>query len=60
MIIYKTECVIDGRTLSIEVGRMARQAHGAALVRFADTVVLAAVTASDLKDDFDFFPLTID
>ena len=60
MIVYKTECVIGGRTLSIEVGRMARQANGAALVRFADTVVLAAVTASDLRDDFDFFPLTVD
>jgi polyribonucleotide nucleotidyltransferase len=60
MIIYKTECVIGGRTLSIEVGRMARQANGAALVRFADTVVLAAVTAADLRNDFDFFPLTVD
>jgi polyribonucleotide nucleotidyltransferase len=60
MIIYKTECVIGGRTLSIEVGRLARQASGSALVRFADTVVLAAVTGADLREGFDFFPLTVD
>jgi polyribonucleotide nucleotidyltransferase len=60
MIIHKTECSIGGRTLSIEVGRMGRQANGAAMVRFADTVVFAAVTGADLKEDFDFFPLTVD
>ncbi len=60
MIIHKTECSIGGKTLSIEVGRMARQANGAALVRFADTVVFAAVTATDLEEDFDFFPLMVD
>ncbi len=60
MIIHKTECNIGGRTLSIEVGRMARQANGSAVVRYADTVIFAAVTASDLKEDFDFFPLTVD
>jgi len=60
MIIHKTECTIGGRTLSIEVGRLARQANGSALVRFADTVIFAAVTAADLKDDVDFFPLLVD
>src|SRR5262245_25292635 len=60
MIAHKTECSIGGRTLSIEVGRMARQASGSALVRLGDTVVFAAVTAADLREDFDFFPLTVD
>src|SRR5258705_13128537 len=60
MSIHKTECVIDGRTLSIEVGRMARQANGSATVRLGDTVIFAAVTAADLREGFDFFPLTVD
>jgi polyribonucleotide nucleotidyltransferase len=47
MMVYKSECVISGRTLSIEVGRMARQANGSAVVRFGDTVVFAAVTAAE-------------
>ncbi len=58
--VYKSECVISGRTLSIEVGRMARQANGSAVVRFGDTVVFAAVTAAELREGFDFFPLTVD
>jgi polyribonucleotide nucleotidyltransferase len=60
MIVHKTECSLGGRTLSIEVGRMARQASGSALVRLGDTVVFAAVSAADLREDFDFFPLTVD
>src|SRR5262245_56128758 len=60
MIIHKTECVIGGRTLSIEVGKMARQANGSALVRLGDTVIFAAVTAAELREGFDFFPLTVD
>jgi polyribonucleotide nucleotidyltransferase len=50
-----------GRPLSIEVGRMAKQADGAALVQYGETVVLVtAVAAKDLKPDIDFFPLTVD
>jgi polyribonucleotide nucleotidyltransferase len=37
---HKRELTIDRRTLSIETGRLARQADGAALVRFGDTIVL--------------------
>jgi polyribonucleotide nucleotidyltransferase len=52
---------IAGRTLSIEVGHVARQAGGSAWVRFADTVVLAAAVAEkEGKADRDFFPLTVD
>ena len=57
----KVELDFHGRPLSIEVGRMAKQADGAALVRYGETVVLVtAVAARDLKLDTDFFPLTVD
>jgi len=49
-----------GRTLSIETGRMAKQAAGSALVRFGDTMVLAAVTVSDNVSTLPFFPLTVE
>ncbi len=52
---------IGGRTLSIETGKIARQAHGAVMVRYGDTVVLvAAVTAPPRFEDIDFFPLSVD
>jgi polyribonucleotide nucleotidyltransferase len=50
----------DGRTLSIETGRIAKQAGGSALVRLGDTVVLAAATASATAEERDFFPLSVD
>ena len=54
-------CVINGRTLTIETGEIAKQANGSALVRYGDTVVLAAVTAAtDDRGELDFFPLTVD
>jgi polyribonucleotide nucleotidyltransferase len=57
----KVELEFHGRPLSIEVGRMAKQADGAALVQYGETVVLVtAVAARDLKVDTDFFPLTVD
>ena len=49
-----------GRTLSLESGRAARQADGAVLARYGDTVVLAtAVGARKPKEGIDFFPLTV-
>ena len=52
---------IGGRTLTIETGRIARQAHGAVMVRYGETVVLvAAATAPPRFDDIDFFPLSVD
>ncbi|HVR74651.1 MAG TPA: polyribonucleotide nucleotidyltransferase [Planctomycetota bacterium] len=60
MMIRKVEKVIGGRTLSIETGRMARQASGAAVVRYADTVVFCAVTVAPPRENVDFFPLTVD
>jgi len=52
---------LGGRTLTIETGELARQANGSTFVRFGDTCVLAAVTASNNpREGIDFFPLTVD
>ena len=49
-----------GRTLTLESGRIARQADGAVLVTYGETTVLAAVTAAkEPNPNFDFFPLTV-
>lgn len=48
-----------GRPLQIEVGQLAKQANGAVLVRYGDTVVLSAAVASKEAKETDFFPLTI-
>ncbi len=57
---HRIERTFAGRTLSIETGRMAKQAAGSALVRFGDTMVLAAVTVSDKESTLPFFPLTVE
>jgi polyribonucleotide nucleotidyltransferase len=58
---HKLELEYHGRPLTIEVGRMARQACGAALVTFGETVVLAtAVATRSPREGIDFFPLTCD
>ena len=50
-----------GRPLCIDLGKVAKQADGAALVRFGETVVLAtAVASKEVREDIDFFPLTVD
>jgi polyribonucleotide nucleotidyltransferase len=52
---------LGGRPLVIETGKMAKQASGAVLVRYGDTVVLVAATASAApREGIDFFPLTVD
>ncbi len=59
--IHKVSTTIGGRELSIEVGRMAKQANGSALIRYGDTVVLATACASpQVREEIDFFPLTVD
>jgi polyribonucleotide nucleotidyltransferase len=53
--------VISGRELSVEIGEIARQANGSALIRFDDTVVLVTATAADKPNEGqNFFPLTVD
>ncbi len=49
-----------GRTLVLETGRMARQAHGSCLVRFGDTMVLCTATAQTRPTHLPFFPLTVE
>ncbi|MFT9847808.1 polyribonucleotide nucleotidyltransferase [Aneurinibacillus sp. REN35] len=48
-----------GRKMSIEYGRLAKQANAAVLVRYGDSAVLSAVTASKKPSHLDFFPLTV-
>lgn len=57
--VYETE--VAGRKLSLEFGKVAGLANGSVLVRYGDTVVVTAATASDKpRDGIDFFPLSID
>ncbi|HYS21430.1 MAG TPA: polyribonucleotide nucleotidyltransferase [Gemmatimonadales bacterium] len=49
-----------GRPLKLEAGRLAKQAAGACLIQYGDTVVLAAVTVSDNLSTLPFFPLTVE
>ena len=56
----RIEKTFAGRRLVIETGRMAKQAAGSCLVTFGDTMVLAAVTVSDVKSPLPFFPLTVE
>ncbi|GIN57782.1 polyribonucleotide nucleotidyltransferase [Lederbergia ruris] len=48
-----------GRTLTVEIGQLAKQASGAALIRYGDTAVLSTATASKEAKAVDFFPLTV-
>lgn len=51
---------VGGRTLTIETGKMAKQAAGAAVVTYGDTAVLATVARAKAREGVDFFPLTVD
>lgn len=55
--VFKTE--IGGRTLTAEIGQMAKQANGAVLVRYEDTVVLTAAVGSKKTSTMPFFPLMV-
>ena len=59
--IIKTIDLGDGRTITIETGRLAKQADGAVVVRMGDTMLMATVVAAvDAKEDVDFMPLSVD
>ena len=59
--IHRVEGKIGGRTLSIETGKIGKQADGAVTVQYGDTVVLVcAVTAPPRAEDIDFFPLSVE
>ena len=59
--IYKKEMTLGGRNLSIETGKLAKQANGSVIVQYEDTIVLAAaVAAKKPLKDVDFFPLSVE
>ena len=60
-VINKTISLPDGRTISIETGKLAKQADGSVVVRMGDTMLLATVvSAQEAKEDVDFLPLSVD
>ncbi len=59
--IIKTIDLGDGRQITIETGRLAKQADGAVVVRMGDTMLLATVvSAKDAREDVDFMPVSVD
>lgn len=59
--IVKKEIEIGGKVFSIETGRFAKQANGAVMVRYNDTMVLVTAVASpEAKEDMDYFPLQVE
>lgn len=59
--VQKVEMTLRGKTLSLETGKIARQASGAVVVTYGDTVLLATAVASKIqREGQDFFPLTCD
>jgi len=59
--VFRVEREIGGKLLSIETGKVAKQADGAVIVQCGDTIVLVAVvTAPPRSEDIDFFPLSVD
>src|SRR5499425_3214836 len=61
MNVHRVSAMVGERELSIEVGKLAKQAQGSALVRYGDTVVLVtACAAKEPREGLDFFPLTVD
>ena len=60
MATIRVERQIAGRTLVLETGKVAKQAHGAVMVQYGDTVVLATVLSAPSTREVDFFPLYVD
>jgi polyribonucleotide nucleotidyltransferase len=59
--VLRKEMTLAGRTLSLETGRLAKQAGGAVLARYGDTCVLVVATASkNIREGIDFFPLSVE
>ncbi len=56
----RVETEIAGRTLILETGQVARQAHGSVIATYGGTMCFAAVSTSAGREDLDFFPLTVD
>src|SRR5437879_12152031 len=61
MPVTRSQATINGKPLTFETGKYAKQAGGAATVQYGDTVVFAAATvAKTIRTGIDFFPLTVD
>ncbi len=59
--VHTVDIDLDGRVISLETGRVAKQAHGAVLARSGDSVVLVSACSNDTpKEGATFFPLTVD
>ena len=59
--VHTVEVEVGGRTITLETGKLAKQANGAVLMRCEDTVVLVtAVAREEMRENQDFFPLTVD
>ncbi len=59
--VVQEKTIINGKEFIIETGKLAKQANGAVLVRYGDTVLLVtAVASEEPKEDIDFFPLTVE
>lgn len=60
-VVTKTIELADGRTITIETGKLAKQADGSVVVKMGNTMILATVvSAQEAKEDVDFMPLTVD
>src|SRR5437870_7290277 len=57
---HQVSIPLGNSALTIECGKLAKQANGSAYVRFGDTVVLATACTDDPREGIDFFPLTVD
>jgi len=59
--VYKKEITLGGKLLTLETGKVAKQANGAVMVRYEDTMILATAVASKKPiEGLDFFPLSVD
>ncbi|KQC05531.1 MAG: hypothetical protein APR54_08145, partial [Candidatus Cloacimonas sp. SDB] len=59
--IKKQTFQLNGRELTLETGRMAKQANGSVFITYENTSILVTATASkDVREGTDFFPLTVD
>src|SRR3989339_986364 len=57
---YEKTFELGGRKLTLTTGILAEQASGAVMARYGDTVILATVTHVPLKQEFDYFPLSVE
>ncbi len=60
MAIETVQCTVDGKTISIETGRIAKQSNGSVIVRCGKAAVMVTVNSAKPREGIDFFPLTVD